>query len=268
MGRSSQGPGVSGESFAHAGIAGSSTNGPGIVGGSAQGTGVHGQSPQGIGVLGEGKIAGVFGAASDPAGVGGLFKGGVHISGDLTVSGAKGAVVAHPDGTQRLLCAIESPESWFEDFGESQLHGGRVEVPLDRDFALLTHSDTYHVFLTPYGESNGLYVESRSPGGFVVREQQGGQGSVAFSFRVVARRKDVEVPRFKTIQLPAAAEKKEPAEEDLQHELTEAADVLTPPPDTKVRPPSASIQRTDRDAAPRSMEKPRVDDRLKERRSE
>jgi hypothetical protein len=84
----------------------------------------------------------------------------------------------------------------------------------------------------------------------------------------VARRKDVEVPRFKTIQPPATAEKKEPAEEDLQPELTEAADVLTTPPDTKVRPPSTSTQRTERDAARRSIEKPRVTDRLKERRSE
>jgi hypothetical protein len=177
-------------------------------------------------------------------------------------------VVAHPDGTQRLFCAIESPESWFEDFGESQLQGGRAEVPLDRDFALLTNSDSYHVFLTPYGESNGLYVESRSPGGFVVREQQGGRSSVAFSFRVVARRKDVEVPRFKTIHLPDTTETKAPGEEALPSELTEAADVLTIPPEAKVTPPSASTQRTDRDAARRSIEKPRVADRLTERRRE
>jgi len=34
----------------------------------------------------------------------------VLVDGDLTVTGAKGAVVPHPDGSRRLLCAIESPE--------------------------------------------------------------------------------------------------------------------------------------------------------------
>ena len=46
------------------------------------------------------------------------------IEGDLAVTGVKGAVVPHEDGSHRLLCAIESPESWFEDFGEAALKDG------------------------------------------------------------------------------------------------------------------------------------------------
>ena len=78
------------------------------------------------------------------------------VDGDLTVTGAKGAVVPHPDGSQRLFCAIESPESWFEDLGEGRLEDGGVEIELDRDFELLTRTDSYHVFLTAYADSQGL----------------------------------------------------------------------------------------------------------------
>jgi len=63
----------------------------------------------------------------------------VLVDGDLTVTGAKGAVVPHPDGSRRLLCAIESPESWFEDFGEGQLEDGAAHIDLDSDFGMLTH---------------------------------------------------------------------------------------------------------------------------------
>jgi len=33
------------------------------------------------------------------------------------IGGPKSAAVPHPDGTLRRLYCVESPESWFEDFG-------------------------------------------------------------------------------------------------------------------------------------------------------
>ena len=45
------------------------------------------------------------------------------------------AAVSHPDGSHRLLYSLESPESWFEDFGEARLVDGKAEVRLDPDFA-------------------------------------------------------------------------------------------------------------------------------------
>jgi hypothetical protein len=35
----------------------------------------------------------------------------------LLVSGTKSAAVPFPDGSQRALYCMESPELWFEDFG-------------------------------------------------------------------------------------------------------------------------------------------------------
>jgi hypothetical protein len=61
----------------------------------------------------------------------------------------------------------------------------------------------YHVFLTPEGDSRGLYVSSKSATGFTVNEQQGGASSLGFSYRVGARRKDVDAVRLAKFSLPA-----------------------------------------------------------------
>jgi len=134
--------GVSGEGDA-AGVQGQSTNvgvfgetvndkglGPvGVLGQSTNSVGVWGFSKNGIGVAG-----------SSDGSLAGLFIGPVFIRGNLTGTGVKGAVVPHVDGSHRLLCAIESPESWFEDFGEAALKDGQAEVQLDPDFAAVVSS--------------------------------------------------------------------------------------------------------------------------------
>ncbi len=104
--------------------------------------------------------AGVFGLSQ--TGLAGHFKGSVLVEGDFTVVGGnKSAAVPHPDGTHRRLYCMESPESWFEDCGEGCLVDGKAEVRLDPAFAALVELDGYHVFLTPYGESAGMFVAER-----------------------------------------------------------------------------------------------------------
>jgi hypothetical protein len=71
----------------------------------------------------------------------------------------------------------ESPEPWFEDFGRGTLDQGRAEIALDPDFVGVVKGDDYDVFLTPYGDSKGLYVSSKGSGKFAVAEQQGGPAS-------------------------------------------------------------------------------------------
>jgi hypothetical protein len=58
------------------------------------------------------------------------------------------------------------------------------------------------VFVTPLGDSAGLYVATTTPASFTVREQGGGKASVGFSYRVVGKRKDLNGKRFETVQLP------------------------------------------------------------------
>jgi hypothetical protein len=218
QGISSQGAGVSGrcESSTSAGVFGEAVVGGGGVdlgGGvgvrgnvSGDGTGVIGYvNGAGNGVWGEAESGGFGVVGVAPAdGWAGYFNGNVYISGDSTTAGVKSAVLRHSDGSLRRMYALESPESWFEDFGRAEVVDGRAEVELDNEFAPMVHTDDYHVFLTPEGETQGLYVSARSPDGFEVREQQGGRSNLTFSYRIVAKRSDIEARRLEQIEAPSA----------------------------------------------------------------
>ena len=114
----------------------------------------------------------------------------------------KNAVVPFPDGSKRVLHCMESPEHWFEDFGTAKLKRGCAVVKLDADFAKVIKASGYHVFLTPRGDCGGLYVRRQGGASFEVRELQGGTSNVAFSYRIVGRRKDIKAhKRFARIDL-------------------------------------------------------------------
>jgi hypothetical protein len=170
------------------------------------GVGVHGISKglAGVGVRAESTDGGIALFAEDKgnAGLAGFFRGDVRVAGNFIVFGSKSAAVPHPDGSHRLLYCVESPESWFEDFGEGRLVDGKAEVRLDPDFAAVIKSNKYHVFVTPYGNSNGLYVTHRNSNGFRVQEQNGGRSRLTFSYRVVAKRKGIKAERLARVTLP------------------------------------------------------------------
>ena len=44
----------------------------------------------------------------------------------------------------------------------------------------------YQVFVTPGGDTHGLYVTNKSPSQFVVREVQGGRGTFSFDYHIYA----------------------------------------------------------------------------------
>jgi hypothetical protein len=217
VGTSVQSLGLTGYSRTASGAYGYSTLDRGMIG-TGRRFGVHGLSVgQGsdsdptvyAGVYAQGAdyglvSVGVLGLYSRGDGQAGYFRGSVWVDGNFTVlsPGVKSAAVPHPDGTLRQLCALESPESWFEDFGRAELTRGHAQVELDPDFAALVDTDVYHVFVTPEGDSNGLYTSARTPSGFEVREQGGGTSTLPFSYRVVARRKDVRAGRLQSVERP------------------------------------------------------------------
>jgi hypothetical protein len=200
------GTGVQGTSFGSGdGVNGKSAGGVGVKGTSDTDSGVVGTSNSGIGVVARANnpnLEALF-AMNGGGGLAAFFAGGVRVQGNFTIfAGLKSAAVPHPDGSHRLLYCVESPESWFEDFGEGQLVDGKVEVRLDLDFAALVEVDGYHIFITPYGESKGLFVAERYATGFRVCEQQGGTSNVSFAYRVVAKRKDIVADRLATTMPP------------------------------------------------------------------
>lgn len=121
-------------------------------------------------------------------------------NGDLVCTGSKSAAVPVSGKRMVRLYAVESPENWFEDFGSAQLNSGVAHVDLESAFAeTVSGSSDYHVFLTPRGDCQGLYVSAEAPSGFEVHELHGGRSSVAFDYRVVAHRKGYENIRMEDI---------------------------------------------------------------------
>jgi len=165
--------------------------------------GVQGQGQIGVVALSDGQSNSIgFYAEANPLNkIAGEFQGDVFILGNQNVTGVKSAVVPLADGTHRRLYCVESPESWFEDVGFGTLVNGRAEISLDPDFASTVQTDQYHVFITEYDGSNALYVTGRSATGFEVRA---GVGAVdaSFSYRVMAKRKDIQGARLEAVELP------------------------------------------------------------------
>lgn len=119
------------------------------------------------------------------------------------------AAVPGPDGSLLTLYSLESPEAYFEDFGDGRLQNGAARVEIERDFVPLIDNQKYRVFLTAEGDCNGLYVTARGPEGFEVRELQGGTHSLSFTYRIVAKRKDIAAPRLAKIEAPKPFELKQ-----------------------------------------------------------
>jgi hypothetical protein len=125
--------------------------------------------------------------------------GSLFCDGDLTFGGAKSAAV-DVDGEKYKLYAMESPEVWFEDFGSAQLENGSVFVTIDSLFAQTVNlGSDYHVFLTPLGDCNGLYLAGKGPAGFDVRELGSGTADIAFDYRIVAKRAGYEGARMELL---------------------------------------------------------------------
>jgi hypothetical protein len=75
----------------------------------------------------------------------------------------------------------------IEDLGEAQMTNGQASVTLESTFAqTIDPKRSYLVFITPEGDSKGLYVTNKSASGFVVRESQSGHSTLAFQYRIVA----------------------------------------------------------------------------------
>ena len=231
--------GTTGNAYGVMGTTSTTGFGAGVIGGTSATTGnafgVFGQanSPNGNGIFGhaaspsgyptavvgfldsnDGGVAGQFvahtGAGLILQGLSGpnfnqVFSvdanGNLHIGGNLLVDGTKSSTATLQNGRHVALYAVESPENWFEDFGSSELKGGVAWVPFDASFAETTNAAiSYHVFLTPNGDSNGLYVARKTTAGFEVREHAGGGSNVAFDYRIVVRRRGYETVRLGEVQ--------------------------------------------------------------------
>jgi hypothetical protein len=124
----------------------------------------------------------------------------IDTSANLTCTGVVSGVVQQVDGTQTAIYAMQSAENWLEDAGSGQLSNGSVRIELDSAFAQTVNAGIeYHVFLTPNGDSRGLYVSHKTATSFEVHEQGGGASSIAFDYRIMAKRKGYESVRLEDV---------------------------------------------------------------------
>jgi len=127
-------------------------------------------------------------------------------SGNLNLAGSVGSLVSPriiprtANGTSVQEYASRTTVPDIEDFGEGQLEQGSGYVHIDAALSnAIDHMTNYYVFLTPEGDSNGLYVTNKTLAGFAVRENAGGHHTLAFSYRIVAKPVDEAGPRLAVV---------------------------------------------------------------------
>ncbi len=202
-GLSGSGDGVRGESATGTGVRGTSggTFTQGVLGeGSGSAHGVTGTSVNAFGLSGTSTNAkGFVGVNTNGNDFAGLFIGhganandftapGIFVKGRAVITGGVSANALTSQGP-RLLHGVQAADDLAEDVGTGVLRGGRAHVELDPLFAETIKTDGYQIFLTPYGDTRGLFVAAKDARGFTVQEAQGGAGSFPFDWRVVAERK-------------------------------------------------------------------------------
>lgn len=116
-------------------------------------------------------------------------------TGNSYCTGTKSATL-QLDGEQRLMYTMESTEVWFEDFGSGKLVNGVTEITIDPLFAQAIDTADYHVFLTPLGDSNGLFIATKGTSSFTVQESSGGTSNISFDYRIIGKRLGYENERM------------------------------------------------------------------------
>lgn len=121
--------------------------------------------------------------------------GNLIITGKLTQRGNPGAITHTRGAGDVVMYAPREAEQTVEDFGEGRLAQGQAYVHIDPRFRATMGGDSYLVFITPQGDTAGLYVAQKTASGFAVHEH-GGQSSIAFDYRIVAQPADAPDTRL------------------------------------------------------------------------
>jgi hypothetical protein len=100
------------------------------------------------------------------------------------------------NGQHVLTYASESAAATIEDVGTGRMSGGVANVQIDPAFASVMDGKWYCVFLTPLGDTRGLYVSMKTPSAFQVRETEHGRSTLEFDYRIVAHPLDAENDRL------------------------------------------------------------------------
>jgi hypothetical protein len=222
-GRSSNGQGVYGTSSSSNGVEGHTTsiqNFAGVAGyGSDVTNGVYGDGS--TGVFGESSNGGeslyavaddtktnIFYGIDDATDDTCIINSKANLKCSGSITGGKALRVKHANagGQQVLAYGSESASATIDDVGTGRMVAGVANVPFNRDFAyVIDRNSQYYVFLTPLGDTRGLYVSMKTATGFQVRETERGRSTLSFDYRIVARpldAKDDRLPLAPAVKTP------------------------------------------------------------------
>jgi len=171
---------------------------------------------------------------------------GIGGNGDLTCTGQVKTLATTGGSRTVETYAMQSPENWMEDFGSGALHSGVAVVNIDPAFAeTVSETADYHVFLTPNGDSKGLYVTQKTASSFEVRESGNGTSSLSFDYRIVAKRRGYESQRLTDVTERFNAERKAPSMSTAKQKARPAAEPRPSPLHLKTnstfRKPAAGV---------------------------
>jgi hypothetical protein len=98
----------------------------------------------------------------------------------------------------RTTYAVQATGDWIEDFGTAELVDGQATVAIETVYAQMVNLDGYQVFVTPLGDCP-LYVADKTPASFTVQAVGGQRCSIAFDYRLVAKRLGNEDARLEPV---------------------------------------------------------------------
>ena len=133
--------------------------------------------------------------------------GDVNISGQYLKNGEclQGCAAPSPARPGHAVVSYVPTQSLpsLDDFGEASLQNGYAYVQLDSAFAnVIDRTASYLVFITPEGDSRGLYVTQKTAQGFVVRENMSGHSTLLFDYRIVAKPFGEQGQRLPMVTIP------------------------------------------------------------------
>ncbi len=137
-----------------------------------------------IGIVARTPAAGFPFVATDPSGNDLFYVDG---SGNVSYKGGLFTFAHLQNGGVAQAYSPKTTAPTIEDTGTAELVNGFAAVRLDPTFsASIDPTSLYRVVVTPNGDSRGLYVPTKTPNGFIVRESQGGHSSLSFDYHIVA----------------------------------------------------------------------------------
>jgi hypothetical protein len=208
--------GVTGQSFgAGTGVRGVGATGVGVVGYSYSGIGMEGYSfgsapgIEGTAFSESPAILAYGGSSNDSSGL--SFEavqydgapsfwvtndGNAHVAGLIYTAGNCSKGCDRTRGERVVSYAAQTSFPTIEDVGEGRLAGGQAHIAIDAALSRAIDQGSYVVFVTPEGESRGLYVTDKTSTGFSVAENGGGHSNIAFGYRIVAKPYGVKAARL------------------------------------------------------------------------